>query len=59
MAGRKLLLEESRLTSTRPDQKELSFDAGNSVYDMNEYTIEANDIPFFEVADVRIYPGNH
>ena len=58
MAGRKLILEESRLTSTRDDQNELSFEAGNSIYDMNEYTIEANEIPYFDVADVRIYPGS-
>ncbi len=57
MTGNKLFLEKSRLTSTRKDQNSLSFEAENSIYDINSYTIEANNVPFIDVADVRVYPG--
>jgi len=59
MTGNKLFLDESTLTSTRSDQNSLSFKAGNSVYDTDSYIIEANEVPHFDVADVRIFPGTN
>ncbi len=57
MTENTLALGQSRLTSTRKDQNSLSFEAESSIYDINSYTIEASNVPYFEVADVRIYPG--
>lgn len=52
-----IALNPSLLTSTRKDQNSLNFQTGKSVYDINSYTITANNVPWLDVADMRMFPG--
>ena len=48
----------SIFASTRPEQKGLFFNAKSGSYDMNTYVIVATGVPYIDVADVHIIPGD-
>ena len=49
---------KDRFTSTNPDQDSLTLTGGTATYDVNTNTLEIQDVPYIEVADARIYPGD-
>ena len=49
---------KDRFTSTHPDQDSLSFIGGTATYDVNTNLLEVQDVPYIEVADARVYPGD-
>lgn len=51
-------LNRSNFFSTHADQDSLNFMAPKAIYDLDEYTITADQIPFIRVADARITPDS-
>ncbi|MDZ7740269.1 MAG: hypothetical protein U5Q03_00465 [Bacteroidota bacterium] len=48
----------SEFISTRPDQDSLAFFSQKAVYDMQDYTIDAEGVKIIKVADAGIFPGD-
>lgn len=49
---------EAEFTSVHPDQDSLSFNGGSATYDMQNYILKINKIPYIDVADARIFPDS-
>jgi hypothetical protein len=45
-------------TSVRSDQDSLSFKGSSATYDMQNYVLKINKVPYIDVADARIYPDS-
>lgn len=51
-------IEDTYFISTHPDQDKLKFSARKALYDLNDYTLYIDKIPYIDVADSRVYPEN-
>lgn len=48
----------AKFVSTDPDQDSLTFIAANAKFNLKDKVIQAAKVPFIDVADSRIYPGD-
>src|SRR5690554_6877793 len=51
-------MNRSNFFSVRPDQDSLHFMSPKAVYDLDSYTLHANEIPWIRVADAKITPDS-
>lgn len=51
-------MTRSNFFSVRPEQDSLHFMSPKAIYDLDTYTIHANDIPWIRVADAKITPDS-
>jgi hypothetical protein len=51
-------IESSYFVSTHPDQDSLQFSSRDAFYDLNDFTLYANKIPYINSADSRIIPDS-
>ncbi|MBA3647515.1 MAG: hypothetical protein H0W62_03025 [Chitinophagales bacterium] len=45
-------------TSTNPEQDSLSFTGSGAIYDMKQYVLKINKVPYITVADAKIFPDS-
>lgn len=49
-------IKDAYMVSTDPDQDSLMFNTTAAFFDLDDYTINAKNIPYISVADAQIYP---
>ncbi len=52
----RLTPEQSYFVSRKPEQHGLSFQCPNALFNMKELTIYAEEVPFIDIADSRLFP---
>lgn len=57
--GPRLSKEESYFISRNPDQKKLTFQSDQALFDMKNGIIHAENVPYIDVADSRIFPNEN
>ncbi|MBK9730187.1 MAG: hypothetical protein IPO83_02685 [Chitinophagaceae bacterium] len=48
----------AEFTSIQPDQDSLTFSGGTATYDMQNYILKINKVPYIAVADAHIFPDS-
>ncbi|MDX5319662.1 MAG: hypothetical protein LPK45_01240, partial [Bacteroidota bacterium] len=51
-------IESTYFVSTHPDQDSLKFSSRKALYDLNTFTLYANEVPHIDVADSRVLPDS-
>ena len=49
---------EADFTSVHPDQDSLTFNGRSATYDLQNYILKVNKVPYIDVADARIFPDS-
>ncbi|MCB0733918.1 MAG: hypothetical protein H6608_00175 [Flavobacteriales bacterium] len=50
--------EKYTFVSTNPSQDSLYFQSGNALFDMNDGIVYAEEVPYIDIADVRVFPND-